>query len=115
MKNLAMPAPIPQQTRHRLEQIFDRDYPLCKEDVVWLLELIKKKVAEEDPHMQDLTQPRLLRSYHYFAEVAMMLVHRRHVFDQEADRLRGWLVEAAAGIIELPSSAQRMPRVQGAP
>jgi hypothetical protein len=85
--------------------MFQPDYPLCKEDVVWILDLIKKKVAEEDPELLDLSQPRLLRSFHFFAETAMMLIHRRHFFDQEADRLRTWLQEAAAGIIELPASA----------
>jgi hypothetical protein len=107
---VATPAPVPQQTRHKLEQMFAPDYPLCKEDVVWILDLIKKKVAEEDPVLLDLSQPRLLRSYHCFAEVAMMLVHRRHMFDQETDRLRTWLLEAAEGIIDLPQSALRKAR-----
>ncbi|WP_377470431.1 hypothetical protein [Paenibacillus chartarius] len=107
---MATPAPIPQHTRHKLEQIFKPDYPICKEDVIWVLELIKKKVAEEDPMLLDLSQPRLLKSYHYFAEMAMMLVHRRHLFDQEADRLRAWLIEAASGIIDLPPSALRKAR-----
>lgn len=102
---MATPAPIPLQTKHKLEQIFKPDYPLCKEDVIWFLDLIKKKVAEEDPELLDLAQPRLLKCFHYFAETAMMLVHRRHLFDQETDRLRTWLQEAAAGIIELPPSA----------
>nr|WP_052487208.1 hypothetical protein [Paenibacillus sp. VKM B-2647] len=96
---------------HKLEQLFRPDYPLCKEDVVWLLDLIKKKVAEEDPALLDLPQPRLLRSYHYFAEVAMMLVHRRHVFDQEEGRLRSWLLEAAEAVIDLPPSAVRKARL----
>lgn len=99
------PAPIPLQTKHKLEQMFKPDYPLCKEDVVWILELIKKKVAEGDPALLDLAQPRLLKSFHYFTEVAMLLIHRRHMFDQEADRLRTWLLEAASGIIELPPNA----------
>lgn len=107
---MATPVPAPQQTRHKLEQMFMPDYPLCKEDVVWILDLIKKKVAEEDPLLLDLSQPRLLKSYHYFAEVAMMFVHRRHFFDQEADRLRSWLLEAARDIIDLPPSAERKAR-----
>lgn len=102
---MATSAPIPLQTKNKLDQLFQPDYPLCREDVVWILDLIKKKVAEEDPELLDLSQPRLLKSFHYFAETAMMLIHRRHMFDQEADRLRTWLLEAATGIIELPPAA----------
>ncbi|WP_261807561.1 hypothetical protein [Paenibacillus sp. N3.4] len=78
----------------KLEQILHPSYILCKDDVVWILEFIKKKVAEEDPHMQGLTQPHLLRNFRYFAEISLMLIHRRNSFDQEADRLKKWLREA---------------------
>jgi hypothetical protein len=101
------PASIPLQTRLKLEQIMQPAYPLCREDVVWMLDLIKKKVAEEDPHLLDLSQPRLIKNFRYFAEVAMMLIHRRHLFDQETDDLRAWLREAAYGIIDLPPEVKQ--------
>jgi len=85
-------------TQGKLEQILHPSYVLCKEDVVWILEFIKKKVAEEDPRMQGLAQPRLLKNFRYFAEVSLMLIHRRNGFDQEADRLKMWLREAAYGL-----------------
>lgn len=88
------------RTQGKLEQILHPNYPLCKDDVVWILEFIKKKVAEEAPQMQGLAQPRLMRNFRYFAEVAMMLIHRRHGFDQEADRIKMWLREAAYGLQE---------------
>lgn len=90
----------PNHTQGKLEQILHPGYPLCKDDVVWILEFIKKKVAEEDPQMLGLAQPRLMKNFRYFAEVAMMLIHRRNGFDQEADRLKMWLREAAYGLQE---------------
>ncbi|CAH0120055.1 MULTISPECIES: hypothetical protein [unclassified Paenibacillus] len=85
-------------TTRRLERIFDPDHPLCKEDVVWILEYIKKKVADEDPSLLDLSQPRLLKNFHCFAEVALSLIHRRTVYDQEIDGLRSYLAEAVHGL-----------------
>ncbi|SEB43612.1 hypothetical protein [Paenibacillus sp. GP183] len=84
----------------KLDQILKPGYQLCKEDVIWILEFIKKKVAEEDPNLAGLSQPQLLRSFRYFTEIAMMLIHRKNGFDQEADRLKRWLCEAAYGPIE---------------
>lgn len=85
-------------TQLRISRILNPDHPLCREDVVWMLEYIKKKVADEDPALMDLSQPRLLQNFHFFAEAAMSLIHRRHYYDQEADRLRDWLRQAAYGL-----------------
>ncbi|WP_424765956.1 hypothetical protein [Paenibacillus sp. sgz302251] len=82
----------------RIQRILDPAHPLCREDVVWMLEYIKKKVADEDPALMDLSQPRLMQNFHFFAEAAMSLIHRRHSCDQEADRLRDWLRQAAYGL-----------------
>jgi hypothetical protein len=81
----------------KLEQILQPGYQLCREDVIWILEFIKKKVAEEDPGLSGLSQPQLIKSFRYFTEIAMMLIHRKNGFDQEADRLKMWLREAAYG------------------
>ncbi|TDF96798.1 hypothetical protein E1757_15795 [Paenibacillus piri] len=83
--------------QRKLEQILDPAYPLCKDDVVWILEYIKKKVAEEDPQLMELSQPRLMQNFRYFADISLMLIHRRNGFDQEADRLKQWIAEAAYG------------------
>ncbi len=88
----------------KFKQILDPDYPLCREDVVWMLEYIKKKVADADPAIMDLSQPRLLRNFHYFAEASMSLIHRTPYSGQEADRLRGWLAEAAYGLLGEPDA-----------
>jgi hypothetical protein len=82
----------------KLEKLLDPHYPLCKDDVIWLLEYIKKKVAEEDPELLDLPQPRLLQNFRYFAEIAMLLIHRHPVYDQDTDRLKKWAAEAAYGL-----------------
>lgn len=85
-------------TDQKLQLLLNPDHCLCKEDVIWVLEFIKKKVADGDPHLLELTQPRLLKNFHYFAEVAMMLIHRRNYNAQETDRLREWIAEATFGL-----------------
>lgn len=89
---------VPNVVQHKLEQIMDPAHSLCREDVVWILEYIKKKVAEEDPKLLDLSQPRLLQNFRYFAEISLMLIQRRNGFDQEADRLKDWIYEASFGL-----------------
>ncbi|MCR2804870.1 hypothetical protein [Paenibacillus soyae] len=88
-----------QATEQKIKQILDPEHPLCREDVVWMLGYIKKKVADEDPSLMDLPQPRLMQNFLYFAEAAMALIMRRHYCDQEASRLRHLLRQAAYGLI----------------
>lgn len=88
----------PHPALNRINRILDPDHPLCRGDVVWILEFIKKKVADEDPALLELSQPRLMQNFHFFAEVAMSLIHRRHYCDQEADHLREWLRQAVYGL-----------------
>ncbi|MEF3303921.1 hypothetical protein [Paenibacillus sp. GYB003] len=95
-------AAYPKPPERRLETILHPNHPLCKDDVVWVLEYVKKKVAEQDPRLLDLPQPRLLKNFQHFAEAATMLIHRRPS-GNEADRLRTSLLEAAYGL--LPESA----------
>jgi hypothetical protein len=87
-----------QAVNQRLDRIFDPNHSLCREDIIYVLELIKKRVADEDPNLLDLSQPRLLLNFQYFAEVAMLLIHRRTVYDQEINQLRQQLMEAVHGI-----------------
>ncbi|MDB5052578.1 MAG: hypothetical protein JWM44_628 [Bacilli bacterium] len=81
--------------QQKLEQISNPTHPLCREDVVWMLEWIKKKVAEKDPLLLDLSQPLLLQRFQAFAEVALMLIQRRPVCDQEVTHLKSWILETA--------------------
>lgn len=82
----------------RIQTILDEGHPLCREDVVWMLGYIKKKVADEDPALLNLSQPRLLQNFLAFAEAAMAMIGRKHYSDQEAHRLRHWLKEALHGL-----------------
>lgn len=45
-----------------------------------------------------LPQPRLIENFHYFAEVAMIMLHRNLFYDQEYDRLKSYLREALYGL-----------------
>lgn len=82
----------------RISTIMDPSHPLCRDDVVWMLEYIKKKVADNDPALRDLAQPRLIQNFHFFAEAAMTIIHRRPYAELEAERMRYWLREAAYGL-----------------
>lgn len=92
-------AAYPKPPNRRLEQILSPNHPLCKEDVVWVLEFVKKKVAEQDPNLLDLPQPRLLKNFQHFAEAATTLLHRRPGPVNEAERLRASLIEATYGLM----------------
>ena len=94
-----MHSTIQNHTIHnKLEEIFSSNHTLCRNDIIWVLESIKSKVVEEDPDLLALSQPRLLKNFQHFAEIAMMLIHQRSVFDQELDRLKSWTYEASHGI-----------------
>ena len=67
----------PQPTNVRLTRILNPDYPLCRDDVVWVLEYMKKKVADEAPELLSLPQPQLLKKFQCFAEASMILIKQR--------------------------------------
>jgi hypothetical protein len=90
--------PMEHHTKSRIDEILQPAHILCREDVVWTLEYIKKKLAEEDPAFLELPSSRLLKNFHYFAEIAMMLIHRHQPQDQEMNRLKMWMAEAAYGL-----------------
>ncbi|MFD0713702.1 hypothetical protein [Paenibacillus sp. GCM10027626] len=81
--------------RNRFATMLRSDYPLCRDDVIWMLETLKKKMADEASALSDLPQPQLLRMFQAFAEVSMMLIKNRHGCDTEIERLRSSLQEAA--------------------
>ena len=82
----------------KLSQLLNPSHDLCRDDVVWILEYVKKKVAERDPRLLGLSQPRLLANFQYFAQIALMLIHRRSQFDNETDRIKLWVSEATYGL-----------------
>ncbi|XEC96930.1 hypothetical protein AB6A23_10545 [Paenibacillus tarimensis] len=88
----------PDPAEQRILRMLDSSYPLCKTDVIWILEWIKKKVACDDPNILGLSQPRLLRSFHCFADAAMYIINERTQGRQEAERLRAVLSEAVRGV-----------------
>lgn len=92
------PSPQNQATRLKLERILNSVDPLVREDVIWILEFIKKKAVEEDPELLGLTQPRLLKNFRYFAETALMLIHQSGGVKQETDRLKHFISEATYGL-----------------
>jgi hypothetical protein len=112
---LIQPSPVYTQltpediAQRKMEHIMNPDHTLCKDDVVWVLEFIKKKVAEEDPQLLELSQPRLMQNFRYFAEISLMLIQRRNGFDQEADRLKSWVAEASFGLMPMPDSHENKP------
>lgn len=71
------------QTKQKINQILDPTYPLSRDDVVWMLGYITKKVADADPAVLDLSQPRLIKTsmhmlkrlWRYF--IAVQAVSRR--------------------------------------
>lgn len=86
-----MPSHTPDPIREKLRAIAAPDYMLCRGDIVWMLELMKKKVAEKDPRLLDLPQPRLLDSFHRFAEAALMLINQKPVGGDEIAAIKEWM------------------------
>lgn len=86
-------------SKQKIERILDNTYPLSRDDVVWMLGYITKKVADEDPAIAGLSQPQLLQNFHAFAEVSMALISRRNSSDHDVQRLREWLRQAATGLL----------------
>lgn len=84
-----MNSPIEQPLRHLL----DPSYPLCREDVLWALGFIKKKVADGAPDWSGLDRPQLLARFACFADMALLLLHRRSPSSQETACLREMLSE----------------------
>ncbi|NHN28505.1 hypothetical protein [Paenibacillus agricola] len=96
--------------RRKIEQMLDSSHLLCRDDLVWVLEYIKKKVAEKNPQLLELSQPRLLQNFHHFAEISLMLIQRRGGFDQEADQLKTWIHEAIFGLQPSPPAEPLAPK-----
>lgn len=92
--------PEPNPASDKFNRLLREEHPLCREDIVWILDYIKQKAAENDPILLGLHQPRLLRNFHFFAELALMLLLGRHTPEQEQHTLKSMLKEAGYGLYE---------------
>ncbi|QHT61885.1 hypothetical protein GXP70_19125 [Paenibacillus lycopersici] len=90
--------PEPFSALYRVKRISDPDYPLSRDDVIWTLEFVKKKMADEAPDLHGLPQPLLLKKFQCFAEASLLLLKQRSGCGPEADRLRQCLLEVIAGL-----------------
>jgi hypothetical protein len=96
-----MPSSLPANISHRRkwEQITDPNGVLNRDDLVWLLEYVKVKVAEPDPELLKLPPQRLLRNFRAYAELALLLVHGARIHhDQGTDGIKQWIKEAGYGL-----------------
>lgn len=83
----------------KFQQLMNESYTLRREDIVWVLSYLKQKAAEEDPALLGLPQPRLLKNFCHYAEVALMLIQVRHASGQEQRHIRESLREACHGLL----------------
>jgi hypothetical protein len=60
-----------------LRRLLDPSQPFVREDVLWALDLIKRKAADGAPEWSGLDRPRLLEYFACFAEMALLLLHRQ--------------------------------------
>lgn len=88
--------PIPK----RLSRILDPSYPLCREDIVWVLHYVQKKVARKDPALLDLSKPRLLQNFSSYCEAALLLLGGGSCYHTKNDDLRACLLEAMHGLVD---------------
>lgn len=76
-----------------LRRLLDPDYPLCREDLIWALDYIKRKVADGAPEWTGLDRPRLLAHFAAYANLAMHLLHRQSLCGEDAEQLRAMLMD----------------------
>jgi hypothetical protein len=76
-----------------LRRLLDPSHPLCREDVLWALGFIKKKVTDGAPEWSGLDRPQLLSHFACFADMALLLLHRRSPSSSETASFRKMLSE----------------------
>lgn len=90
------PQPL-QPAEMKFHRLMDDSHTLCKEEIVWILAYIKQKTADGDSALRNLHQPRLLRNFYHYAEIALMLLQPQ-TFLHEQGRLKKLLREASFGL-----------------
>ncbi|OZB91783.1 hypothetical protein CJP46_27550 [Paenibacillus sp. XY044] len=93
----------------RLDQIFDPKHILCRDDLLWVLHYVQKKVAQKDPALLELPTPRLMRNFQYFGEAAVLLLSRSSAQGLDNERIRVCLLEAMHGLVQ-DSETEAAPR-----
>ncbi|WP_106768222.1 hypothetical protein [Paenibacillus faecalis] len=89
----------------RLIQILDPSHPLCREDIMWVLHYVQKKVASKDPALLELSKPRLLQTFNSYCEAAMLLLGSKAPFYADNDKIRACLLDVLHGLVDInPSS-----------
>ena len=88
----------------RLSLILDPSHPLCREDIIWVLHYVQKKVASKDPALLDLTKPRLLQSFGSYCEAAMLLLGSKAHFHADNDDIRARLLDLVHGLTDINPS-----------
>jgi hypothetical protein len=88
-----MPHAAPPSAGSRIDRILDPACPACRDDLLWLLHAVKKKVADGAPALQDLPRPQLIALFRDFAEAALTLLGGRTCAD-ELERARRGLADA---------------------
>lgn len=84
--------------QQKLRRYLEPGYPLCRSEVIWILDWIKKKAAASEPSMLGVPQPQLLRGFSRFAEAAMLIIHNQRFSYEESDRLQRLLADAVQSI-----------------
>jgi len=91
------------KSEEKFNKLMDMRDVLCRDDIVWILNYIKQKAADEDPALLGLHQPRLLKNFYHFAELAMLLIGSRNTGATEYDCIRNSLQEACFGLTNAQS------------
>lgn len=86
-------------TSKRIDQIADPKHILCRDDMIWVLHYVQKKVAQGEPALLELPKPRLLQNFQYFGEAALLLLSRSSASHLENERIRTCLLEAMHGLL----------------
>ncbi|THF74209.1 hypothetical protein [Cohnella fermenti] len=85
------PGAVPALAPPTLSRLLDPSYPVCRGDLIWALDYIKRKVAEGAPEWSGLDRPRLLAHFAAYAGVAMRLLNRQSLCGEDAEHLRALL------------------------
>ncbi|MBB6730263.1 hypothetical protein [Cohnella zeiphila] len=78
----------------RWRRLLDPAYPLRREDLIWALDDMKRKIADGAPEWTGLDRPALLARFASFAELAMYLLRRPSLCGEDAEHLRALLKDA---------------------
>ncbi|GAC41623.1 hypothetical protein [Paenibacillus popilliae] len=98
-----LPSPDSRSTQRsvstRMARIMDTQHPLCREDIVWVLNFVKSKLTEQDEAWVRLGPERILQNFRYFSEISLLLIHGVS-FSEKSEHIRQDLAEATYGLLD---------------